>query len=226
MPLKILLVFLFTGFMAFGLLSAEEPEPPAFLSIRILMFNEGGPENVYVIGRDEIIAIRLSTVQPSRPVLARNAHPLPIFDQRPTEGATEVPHPFSEVSIPSGHQNLLLFGAVHNERIRWAAVPDTLKRSSSRDWQIINTTESPIFLRIGEESAPLILQPGSQNQYRITMKSGQGAAVIAARMVENEPKIFFSTYWPVKDEQRGLILFLKNGDNIKVKRIVENLPQF
>ncbi|WFB34778.1 hypothetical protein P3T73_11465 [Kiritimatiellota bacterium B12222] len=221
---KKLLGLLPFSILIFGPLFAQNAEEPATLHLRVLMFNHGGPEHIYTYGVDELETIRLSSVQPSPPVEVKANNPLPLYYTAPDPESETVPRPHAGVKIPAGIQHVLILGKVQNDKVSWVAIPDNLPLADSRDWQMINASPVPIVIRIGEESEAILLKPGSQKVYKLNVKPGEGAAVTAARWVDGEPEIFYSTYWPVKENQRGLVLFLSEGGGVQVKRISERLP--
>jgi hypothetical protein len=207
---------LLRGSLAF----AQSPDAPEFLQLRTLLIPRQEPRVVFVAGDGKWEALRISPLQPSPPQKVRNLNPLPVYNALPTDGA-EAPVPSASVPLPGGTTDILLLCVPNGTADRYVAVADDIRNAKASDWRLINASSSPIALRIGDADEPFILPANSQRSYNIRDALGQGASVTAAARIEGETRTFYSTYWPLHEDKRALVLFVQDGERIQVRLITE-----
>lgn len=204
----------------------EAPEPPPLVNIRAFMIGGRDARQVHLIGEKGFVSLRASGVQPSRTSKVRGYNPLPVFEDLPEAWDPESPPvPAARVSLPPDTGHLLLLVLPDGDRVRYEAVPDDLFKATSRDWRFLNTTDKPIVFRLGEDAKPFIINPRSQKSHRLTTSEKKGAAVTAAARIQGEPTTFYSTYWPLHPDRRGMVLFVqKENGGIRIRLILDALP--
>ncbi|MCC5848868.1 MAG: hypothetical protein JJU29_12330 [Verrucomicrobia bacterium] len=214
-------------FLLLFTLKAQGNEPPATLQIRAMLVGQGSARNIHLIGEEGFLPLRVSSVQPSQPAQVRAMNPFPIYDEVPESWNSEAPpEPAATVSLPPNQTHLLLLAFDDGAQTQYTAIPDDLHAATHRDWRFINTTNTAIAFQLGTDTAPLLLQPRSQQSHRITTTEQQGAAVTAAARIAGEPTTFYSTYWPIQANRRAMVLFIQQDEeNIRVHRITEALVQ-
>lgn len=130
--------------------------------------------------------------------------------------------PDVSVSIPKGSRQVLILAAKQNDKINAIAVNDNLN-ANERDWLMINVTDVPLALQLGHGEKPVPIPPGQSVFYEAKVKTGSGAAVKVAAYKEEGWKRVYSTFWPIYEGQRGLIICIQDGDSIRVKYISEKV---
>ena len=202
---------------------ADDEGPPE-IQVRALMLGGGSARHIHLPGEDGMVAVRVSNVQPSPPVKSLGFQPYPIFEEIPEEWTPEdPPQPAASILLPPNTAHVLLLVSHGGERANYAAIPDDLQNATNRDWRLINTTENAIAFQIGADTEPVILRPRSQVSHRLTTGDNRGTAVTAVARIEGTPSTFFSTYWPIQTNRRGLVVFSQDGEDILVHRISEAL---
>ena len=198
------------------------------LSIRV--FALGGSESpVFSFWNGvDFDTLRASTVQPSPALRVTKANPLPVFTDPQTGPNGEPPQPTAWIPLPedASHVLLLVTGNGNgNENGGIMAIEDDLHRADSRDWLFFNLTASAIAFQIGEETEPILIPPHSRFSRRMKLDASRGTPVIAAARIQGEVQKFYSTYWPIRQDRRTMVLFALAGENrIQLRRIVERLP--
>ena len=86
-----------------------------------------------------------------------------------------------------------------------------------------NATTQKLVMRVGAKGSTTQVVPGGTQRYRISAEKGKGAAVSIATVTGNTSKLFYSTYWPVYQDKRSLVLFVPDGKKIRVKRISDKI---
>jgi hypothetical protein len=127
------------------------------------------------------------------------------------------------VKLPAGAKAILLLGWTSGDSTRHVAIKDDVGAAGFDNWLLINTTKKPIAFKVGDKSSPVQIAPGKSRNYKITVEKNKGAAVLAQAPVKGKAKTFFSTYWPVYGDKRAVVLFVEDGNKIRVKRISDKI---
>ncbi|MCC5843056.1 MAG: hypothetical protein JJU05_02265 [Verrucomicrobia bacterium] len=214
---------LFLWMYVFTLAAEEEPVP---LRLRTLLVERAEPEHLYWRGEEAFIRNRVSHVQPSPWVEIPRRDPLPVYDSPPDPHTGQAPPPAATIALPpdTDHILVLVFDASESGERRYVAVPDEdPARGDPAVWRLMNTTSSPILLQIGEGNDPVLIQPVSLRYLNVGNVGTAGAAVTAAARIEGEAQLFHSTYWPVYDDRKVLVLFTMGNNTILLRRITERI---
>lgn len=209
--------------LALAALLAAGAAPGQTIGVRTLALRAGEMPEVFLRGSKDHHPLKFSAVQPSPVVRAAAANPLPIYksalDQEGKPAFTVV----QQVKLPSGAKGVLLLGWSAGDTIRYVAMEDDFGSAGFNDWLLINTTARPIAFKVGEKAAPVQVAPGSSRTYKIATDKNKGAAVLAQAPFDGKAKTFYSTYWPVHAGKRAVVLFVEDGQKIRVKRISDAL---
>ncbi|MCC5849078.1 MAG: hypothetical protein JJU29_13410 [Verrucomicrobia bacterium] len=215
LPVIIALILL-TGVFA-PLQAAEE-------TVSVRAFTLSGSESpVLSLWNGETFqTVRASNVQPSPAYQVAMANPLPVYlDPQPgPEG--EPPQPAAMVPLPEGATHILLLVTGNENQI--VAMTDDLHAADARDWLFFNLTASTIAFQIGEDTEPILIEPRSRFSRRMDAGSVRSQPVMAAARIQGEVQTFYSTFWPIRDDRRTMVMFVPAGeDRIQLRRIVERL---
>ena len=114
-------------------------------------------------------------------------------------------------------------GWAAGKETRYVAIDDDFGSARFNDWLLINTGKRPVAFTVGEKSKPVLIAPGASVTHRVGAEKGKGTAVLAQAPIRGKTKTFFSTYWPVHPDKRAVVLFVDDGEKIRVKRITDKL---
>jgi len=210
--------------LTFLALAAGLPATGQTIVVRTLAMRSDPLPEVFVTDGKEHQALRFSAVQPGEPLRALAANPLPLYrSQMDAKGkqAFVVAH---QVKLPAGAKGILLLGWTVGDHPRYVAIKDDFASARFNDWLLINAASRPVAFKVGDDAKAMVVTPGTSAGYRVTAAQGQGAAVLAQAPIRGEPKVFFSTYWPVHADKRTVVLFADDGpERILVKRISDKL---
>lgn len=208
------------------LISFQAHAQQGTLAVRSLALDAGGelPE-VHLMGQNGHVPLEFSAVQPSASINAMTANPLPIYKKENDDAGNEAWIIAHRVNIPSGVNRILLLGWRSGDATRYIAIEDNFTNARFDDWLLINASNRPVALAVGEDARPVGIRPGSSIRHRFNVRHGQGTAVTALTPVEDKPTIFYSTYWPVRQDSRAVVLFAEDGDRILVRRISDRLAR-
>lgn len=209
---KISLLILLT-LCASRLVTAQESS----FSLRCLSLDGSEVATSYVTTSKGVEKLEFGTFQPSKRIQVKGSGVIAIYAEVPSEDKPSKPSQM--VELPSSAAEVLLLGWQEGKKVRYTAIPDTV--STSKRWLLINASHSPIAFQIGEKQKPLVIKPGDTKSFLPSSYRAEGLPVKAMAEVNGKARKIYSTYWPVKSAERCLILFVPDGDDIKVKRIVE-----
>lgn len=189
------------------------------VTIRAMSLDNADFPEIFLRGKGGYEPIRFSTIQPSTPFRAIAQNPLPIFYSVPSPEEGEKIKPDAMVKLPSTAGGVLLLAWGEGDNRNFAALPDNLGKGGSDNWLLVNATPEPIGFQLGDGTRPTVVEPGKSKTHRVTVKLGEGAAVTAAHINGEESKVIFSTYWTVFEDQRCVILFVQDGERVRVRQI-------
>lgn len=199
---------------------------PAFaqtISIRTLALRAGDTAEVCVAKEKTYVPLEFSATQPSEAVEATAVNPLPLYQVKTDAKGQQVFVLSQKVKVPDGARGILLLCWQSGSKTCCVAIKDEFAAAKYNDWLLINASTRQIAFKVGEKTKPVVLNPGASVTHRISEEKEVGTAVLAQAPFDGEPKIFYSTYWPVYPDKRSLVLFVDDERKILVKRISDPL---
>lgn len=199
------------------------PSTAQNIAIRTLALRAGDLPQLHVKSEKQHLPLVFSATQPSEPLDALAANPLPLYRSETDAKGQQSFVVSYKVPLPAGAQGILLLGWTTGRETRYVAIKDDFASARYNDWLLINASSKPIAFQMGDANKPLLLKPGVTATHRITETKGVGIPVLAQAPFDGKPKTFYSTYWPVYPDRRSLVLFVDDGRKIVVKRISDQL---
>ncbi len=193
------------------------------IHFRTLALAESEFPELWVYDSAKPAAISFPASQPSSPVKADRPGPLRIF-KRPLDdqGKPEDAAP-ALVNLPTS-SSILLLGWMTGEKPGFLAIEDPFLTMKNDDWLFINTTGVPLAIQIGETAKPVPIKANSHQNLKITAPSGTGAAVIiATQQADGTWKSVYSSYWPIYDDKRGLVVAAQKGERFNFTYINDQI---
>lgn len=194
-----------------------------FLGVRSLALRSGDMPEVYLRGPKDHHLLEFSAVQPGVLVRALKANPLPLYRKEVSDEGEVTFTVASRVKLPAGAKGVLLMGWSAGKEAHYVAIEDDFGSARFNDWLLINTGRRPVAFTVGEKNKPVLIAPGGAVTHRVGAERGKGTAVLAQAPFRGKTRTFFSTYWPVYPDKRAVVLFVDDGDKIRVKRITDKL---
>jgi len=196
------------------------------IGVRTLAIGPVDPAEMFMQGAKGYQAVRFSDVQPSAPVRVVFKNPLPVFLPKTGPDGKESYAVAGSAKLPAGARGLLLLCWQSGNTVKFKAIRDDFDSAGAGDWMLVNAADKAVAFKLGKDAKPIRVAPGASRVYRIGAAKNKGAAVTAAIPAGKdgkEWKLFFSTYWPVYADKRCLVLFVSDGEKIRVKRITDKI---
>ncbi len=214
------IIMLMVTLGACSLLAASE------IKIRTLALDKAAdlPERYVKVGHS-YVALSFSFIQPGEvmPVFADDSS-LPLYEQVETKEGNISYQLVNEVKLPAGAKGVLLLGWISPDGARYLAVDDDFISAKFDQWLLINTASKDVAFRIGDDNKPLMLKANSVQNYKLTAPEGTGVSVVGQAKWGEEIKTFYSTYWPVRAGERGIVIFFyHSGERIALRKITDTL---
>ncbi len=208
---------------AFAALTAFCTTPTALaqggsVNIRCMALNNTPVAEVQIQTSEGPVTLEFSSVQPTDPVRAMMANPLPLYAAGTAPGSKEGPPP-TMVKLPPNSPEILLLAWSSGKETRYLAIKDDFSSSKNDDWLLINTTNAPIAIQVGQDTKAKQVGPGTYEPFKISAPVNEGAAVTAAVLDQKKWRPIYSTYWPIYADQRCIIFFVADGKKIRVKQV-------
>ncbi|HKK17225.1 MAG TPA: hypothetical protein VJ952_00980 [Opitutales bacterium] len=202
-------------FLGASLSSAESTGKT--IQFRALALEKNLNAELYYKDGSDYILLPLSHYRPSTQSTAAcdDTGKLLLFEKLETEGGKVVFQQKVKVAVPNLSKQVLLLAGNHDDKTRVIAVEDNLS-GDDKDWLFINTTKSPMAFQIGDANKPFPLPPWQSVPKRVQVDSGKGAAIRVAAFQKEEWKRVYSTYWPIYDGQRALVICVTRGNKTQV----------
>ncbi len=199
---------------------------PAFaqkISVRAMALTSENMPELYLKtdGDKALTLVAWPSRQPSEPIVALRDGALPLYRRETDDKGKESLTVAHRVKVPADAGEIVLLGWSDGGEIRLHAVKDDFMGADFNDWLLINFSSKVITFRIGEGSLPIKLKDGDSRIYRIAVPRNKGATALGQAMIRGEAKTFYSTFVPVKDGQRTIMLFADDGEKIRTKRIID-----
>lgn len=214
------MIMLMVALTTCGFLDARE------INMRTLaLVKTGDLQERYVKVGQEYLALSFSYTQPGEvlPVFADESS-LPLYESVESNRGMVSYRMVMEVKLPAGAKGVLLLGWMSSEGPRYLAVDDDYLSAKYDKWLLINTASKDVAFRIGDDNKPLILPANSVRNYKLTAPEGTGVSVIGKAKWGEEVKTFYSTYWPVRANERGIVIFFYHkGERIALRKITDTL---
>mgnify|MGYP005842468967 CR=1 FL=1 len=193
------------------------------ITLRLFALKEADYPVMFALKGKKPVELPVSSVQPAPSVVVDYLSPLPIYTGELTENGQPADTAPSLVRLPKGKAFLLLTW-LQDGKPRFLAIPDDFSKASHKDWIAINSGPRDIALKIGGKSKPLHFKPGSHESFQINLPADSGAAVTAAFLNGKSWKPFYSTYWPIFEKRRGLVIFFDDErGKPRLRLILEDL---
>ena len=214
------LVVIIVPLLLSGWVGAQET-----IAVRTLALRTGDMPDVHLRGVKEHVALEFSAIQPGEMLRAMAANPLPLYLREADSRGNEAWVVAHRVKIPAGAKGILLLAVPDGDQSRFLAINDDFAGARYNDWLLINASSKPIAFAVGEKAKPVLIASGTSVTHRVTVTRGQGTVVLAQAPIDDKPTVFYSTYWPVYDDRRTVVLFADSGPKILVKRISDMLKR-
>ena len=199
---------------------------PAEITLRTLAMNATPlPEKLWTVDGSDAVSLGFSTVQPSETVNVRRLSPMPIYQGPLDEKGKPLDAAPTLVKLPANASAILLLGWMNRDKPAFLPIPDPFATAKRDDWMIINATPTEIALKIGADAKPFLIKGNSHQPIRVGVPADQGAAVTIATRKGEDWRTFYSTYWPIYQDKRCIILFTAGEERIQVKQIFEELQK-
>ena len=209
--------------LAVSVLHGQQANNPT-VGVRALVIGDASamPER-YLSTKKGYEILKFTNAQPSELIHADRTEKLPLFAKIPAGSEKDSYQAVQEVSLPAAAKNVLLLFWKGSESLNCFAVNDNILEANYNNWLMINTTEKPIGFLIGRGEEPFFIKPNGILKCRITSKHGGGVEVEGRAKWDGRIKTFYSTYWPIREGERSIVIFLRKGGRIKVKKISDYL---
>lgn len=193
------------------------------LAVRTLALRGGEMPELHLLGGKEHIAIEFSEVQPGPLMRVPAANPLPLYRSETKAGGGQAWVVARKIPVPAGAKGILLLAVPDGDNTRITAIKDEFGSARYNDWLLINVSSKPVAFAVGDKARPVLIASGTSATHRVSAPRGQGTTVLAQAPIDGKPTVFYSTYWPVREDRRSVVLFADDGPSILVKRIADTL---
>ena len=179
----------------------------------------------YVKVADGYASLSFPATQPGKLVRAlASTSALPLFELVKDSDGPPAYKMVEQIALPTGASGVLLLAWKSKEGLSHLAVDDDFLSAQYNEWLLVNTTTKSVALQIGSENKSLMIDANSVLDHKVNESKGTGVAVVAKAKWGEELKTFYSTYWPVREEARGVIVFFyETADRLAVSKITNTL---
>jgi hypothetical protein len=224
-PVKLisLLLALQTTLGSHLLAQANDGGEQASIRFRIMALHTlNDSEDFFYRSREGFEPVRISHFRPSEEMTAMLAPDgqISFFTREEASDGETKYSIMGRSSVPSGSRQILVLAAKVNEQLVMTSVADNLSESD-QDWLFINASKMPLAVMLGKGVKPFPIRPGQSVFHQPEVPKGTGARIQVVGKKESGWERVYSTYWPIREGQRGLIIFMSVGDDIRVKNIPE-----
>ncbi|HKK19094.1 MAG TPA: hypothetical protein VJ952_10480 [Opitutales bacterium] len=209
--------------LAVVLLQGLEANTSPIIGVRTLVLGDVPemPER-YLRTEEGYELVEFSKRQPSKLIHAYRSEGLTLF-AKSSAGGKDIYRAVDQAGLPAGAKSILLLCWDHDAELKYLAIDDNILEAKYDNWLMINTTGKAIGFRIGEDEKPFFIKPNSIQNCRIASQQGVGVGVEGRAEWDGEVKKFYSTYWPVREGQRSIVIFYQRGNSVKIKKISDHL---
>lgn len=178
----------------------------------------------YIQTSDGHVPLPISWLEPGAvmPAVA-DLGELSIFEQITNERNVIAYRVAEKVKLPTGAKGILLLGWMAGDSPRYLAIDDDYLSAKHNDWMLINAADKAVAFQMGRNEKPVLIQPASVKKNRLNAKKNVGVSVIGQAQWDGKAKTFYSTYWPVRGGERGIVIFFSHHDRISLRKITDPL---
>lgn len=175
-------------------------------------------------GDEKWVPVEWSRRQPSMPAVTFTQDGvLPLFSEESDPDAKAGYKVSHRIKVPSGANEILLFAWMAEGKLQLQPVDDDFLGKNHDRWLLINFSGKEIAFRVGDESKPVLLKSKASKLYTINVDENKPASILGqARIKGAEPKLFYSSYFPVKAGRRTIVIFTDDGDKIRTKLVADH----
>lgn len=192
------------------------------VTVRTLAIDKSEFPKLWITVAGKPFPLEFPGFKPSTPFRADRSNPLLVHSGELDVNGLPADKSPSLVRLPSD-SSILLLGWTVEDKPRFIAIPDPFLKAGQDDWLIINTTARAIGIQIGASTEPTKIQPEKSQVVKVSAPANQGAATVMASLLEGEWKSFYSTYWPIFEDKRCIVLITQQGEKMRVK-VIPDLP--
>jgi len=127
------------------------------------------------------------------------------------------------ITIPATARSVLILGWGASGNERYLPIDDKFLNASYNDWLMINTSSKPVGFRIGKDEKPFFIKPNSIQNCKVAIPEAKGAAVLGRAEMDGKVRTFYSTYWSIRSGERSIVIFVEQGERIRVRKISDAL---
>ena len=191
------------------------------VQVRTLALDSKPIAGLFVETKSGYQELKFSVYQPSVIVQAQALETLRIYRQQPNAESEPSYVVFKQLELPQDGRRILLIGLQSDAGVGLIPIQDNFGAGDSKDWLLVNASSKPLAFQVGSETAPIPVPALQSIPMRIDVPAGKGATIRVAARYDEGWKKFYSTFWPVYANQRCLVLFVPDGDSIRVRNFFE-----
>lgn len=195
------------------------------LAVRSLALNGAFPlPEHYVKVDDGFQRLSFSVVQPSEVIEASaGENSLALYEQKIKSDGKFAYEIVKKVKFPSSAEGILLLGWMDGKESRYLAIDDNYLSAKYHDWLLINVTSKSVAFQFGLKNKPVVIKERSTRKYKIISPAQSGVSVIGKAKWGDKIKTFYSTFWPIRGKERGIVIFYAHRDRVAVRKITDVL---
>lgn len=196
------------------------------VSIRTMALSaiESDPLFFAASGDEKWVPIGWSQRQPSKPIVTFvQDGVLFLFSKKQAPSGKDVHEVAHRVKAPPGASEILLFAWMSGGKLFLHPITDDYLGKRHDRWLLVNVSSKDIAFRVGSESKPVMVKSKASELCTINVGENEGAAILGqARIRGTEPRLFYSSYFPVKSGRRTIVIFTDEGDKIRTKLVADH----
>jgi len=193
------------------------------LSLRtILLDGSKMPESyIRVVDEDGISLEKVPwpDTQPSEPLRVMHDGTLKLLRSSKDPDGKEVLEVLREIKLPGSAEEVLLLGTSDSGEDHYVAIEDIFLKAKFNDWLAVNSGPQPVILMVGDKGKPIKVEAESSRIFRPQIEELTGVKIIAQAEYRGEMRTFLSTYWPAFSKQRTMVIFFRDGERMRGRRI-------
>ncbi|MEY3395783.1 MAG: hypothetical protein RL346_2020 [Verrucomicrobiota bacterium] len=201
-------------------------QTPQTISVRTMALSEiEGPPLFFATGGEKPwVPVHWSRRQPSRPTVTLAPEGvLSLFQMKENPDGKTAYQAAHALKLSPNAKEILLFAWMAEGTLQLQPVDDDFLGKQHNRWLLINFSDKEIAFKVGDESKPIFLKSKTSELYSINVAENQPATILGqARIRGKDPKLFYSSYFPVKAGRRTIVLFTNDGDKIRTKLVIDH----
>ncbi len=206
------------------LCSAQALSAAKTVSVRTLLLSPAEMPELYFLTQEKepYVRVKWSERQPSKPVAALCEESLPLYRMELDPSGKPIPIVAKQIKLPVGAKEVILLAWQEDDKISYHAIGDDYLGRHFNHWLLINFSRKEIAFRVGDDSDPVLVKTAESKIYKLKAAKDKGATVIGQARIKGEIKMFYSSYFPVKDGRRTIVLFTDDGEKIRTRLIADH----